>query len=132
MRDGTIKDLIKDCDKSPNNMSTVVNFHYLNIWEYPHMNNLKKLSSLLTYSTMLVSCLICTCLSLSLWLKVWLAHCISRKNKLNLVCVNTRNCKLKQTTGSRGYHHLFILHLFRRALWFMITYLMFFDWLFST
>lgn len=98
-----------------------------------HMSDLRKLSSSLTSCPLLVSWFILNCLSLSQWLNAWPAHYIPHKNNWNQMCVNTMDSKLKlKTKGRYGYHHLFILHLFRRALWFMITYLMFFDWLFST
>lgn len=53
-RDRTIKDLNEGRDKRHNKI-IVVHCHYWDNCEYSHMNDLKKMSSLLTYSHILVS-----------------------------------------------------------------------------
>lgn len=62
---------------------------------YPHMTDLKKLSSSLMYSPILVSWFILICLSLSPWMKAWLVHFGPHNNKLNRMCANTKDSKLK-------------------------------------
>lgn len=52
-RDQTIKDPNEDRDKQHNKM-IVVHCHYWDNCEYSQMNDLKKMSSLLTYSHILV------------------------------------------------------------------------------
>ena len=73
------------------------NFQYHDNGEYPHMNDLRKLSSSLMYCPILlfyISLTILNYLSLSLCPRAWLAHCIPYCH-LNQMFVNTMGTRLK-------------------------------------
>lgn len=62
--EGTTKDFGEDCAQNTHNKLTVVNFHSRDDCDYPHMKDLKQLSSSLIYSPVLVSWFILNCLNL--------------------------------------------------------------------
>lgn len=85
---------IADCDTK----LITVKFHNPDNWgEYLHMIDFRKLSSLQMYNGILVSWFILTCLSLTWWLKTWLARSITHKCKLN------QRFKQKKTKRWREY-----------------------------
>lgn len=73
----------------PTTTLLVVNYLYPDYHDYPHMHDLKKLSSLMTYSPMFISCFI---LNLSSWLKARLVHCIPTGKKWMFVSTTDAQC----------------------------------------
>ena len=70
----------------------VVNYLYLDHHDYPHVHDLKKLSSLMTYSPMFVSCFILNFPNLSIWLTAWLVHCMPTGKKRMIVSTTDAQC----------------------------------------
>ena len=69
----------------------MVNYLYQDYREFPHVRDLKKLSSL--YSAMFVACFIFNCPNLSSWLTAWLVHCIPMEKKSNQMLLSTTDAQ---------------------------------------